>query len=315
MGPWLQPKVSPPFEGPPGPGAKSRLRALAWWTAGLAAIVAGVLGALGVWSVTGPERSRPGPPPLAGQPGSSLYFQPEAGDCVRSIGPGHARQAVAVSCADPHLFEVAGLVDVSTTMASAPTDVEWRALLASRCPDLLRAYVGPSYDPFGPLRLRFSAPTALEWARGDHVGECLVHTGTDAAGSVVAFVGTVDEVNQTPALAVGQCLAGPATIDVAAIPVACTEPHDMQVLGSLPLGDRFEHYPSDEQWAGLDQECKASRQATLGPSPTAASGAALTGSALRIPVLSWLAGRRLAACVFVEHDDAERRSNPGVGST
>ena len=323
VGPWPQPEVSPPFEGPPGaidavvppgPGAKSWLSTLAWWTAGLAAIVAGVLGALGLWSVTGPEQSRPGPPPSAEQPGSSLYFQPEAGDCVRSIGPAHARQAVAVSCADPHLFEVAGLIDVSATMATAPTGVEWRALLASRCPDLLRAYVGPSYDPFGPLRLRFAAPTAQEWADGDRFGECLIHTGTDAEGSVVAFVGTAAEVNQTPPLPPGQCLAGPATMDAPATPVACTEPHQLEVLGALPLGERFEHYPSDEQWAALDQDCVEALQARLGPSPTTESGAALEGAALRIPVLSWLAGRRLAACVFAEQDAWQRSDRP-AGTT
>ena len=172
---------------PAAPRLKGRLNTLAWAMAGLAASLAGVLGAFGLWSVTGAEPSRSAQPQLSTPAGSAACFEPRERDCVRSVGPAQARQAVAVSCADPHLFEVAGLVDVSTTMASAPTDVEWRALLASRCPDLMRAYVGPSYDPFGPLQLRFSAPTALEWARGDRVGECLVHTGTDAAGSPVKF--------------------------------------------------------------------------------------------------------------------------------
>ncbi|MCC6436094.1 MAG: septum formation family protein [Acidimicrobiales bacterium] len=234
-----------------------------------------------------------------------LAYQPAVGDCVAVVTGADGAAAVAsVDCAATHLFEVAALVDVSAQFASRPTDLEWTALLTMRCPDLLRAYVGPTYDPHGRFVLRVSAPTEAEWAAGDRLGECLVSVGSDSAGRPIPYEGGVRGADQSVQLRPGDCVDLGPLAGMAPTVVGCDEAHELEVLGALDLTGSFEHYPADDEWAGAAAQCLPALTERFGVDPVAPNGNALVPSVVRIPIESWLVGRRSTACAVGELDAA-----------
>lgn len=233
--------------------------------------------------------------------------QVTVGQCIAVAGPADARQVLAVACDQPHWFEVAGVVDASPLFDSAPTEVEWRALLEQRCPDLMRAYVGPTYDPHGILALRVTAPTAAEWNGGDRLGECLVTAGNAEDGTPREVSAPIAKLDQSPPVAAGGCLALAAVAELPARPAPCDGAHELQVVGPFDLTERFEHYPTGEQWGALDKECRPAAVARYGEQLAAPSGNPLTALVVRVPVESWLAGRRDSMCAVGEVDPATGR--------
>ena len=284
----LAPPVGP-VAGRVGPAGTPADGAGPWLLAVVAAALAGALLAVAAWGVTGAGRTGAGagatPPtsssslpanlgtsaaaapapsgsgaavgqpdpdagggPTAGAGGAP--YQPAAGECVAITGSGASARAASVDCAASHLFEVAGVLDAAG-YASNPTDVEWAALLQQRCPGLVQSYVGPTYDPHGILALRVSAPTAQEWANGDHQGECLLSAGNDATGSPVPFTGRVQALDQARPVVVGDCLAlgagamGAGAVGAAVVPaeVACSAAHEVEVVTSIDLTGRCRALP------------------------------------------------------------------------
>lgn len=314
--------------------------AATWFAALGGAALAGVLLAVALWGALGagePARASAGPPRASGvapappaDPGPStasapasgagadpaatpttaptaavLSYQPAAGDCVAVVtGADGAPTVGSVDCAATHLFEVAALVDVSAQFATRPTDLEWTALLTMRCPDLLRAYVGPTYDPHGRFALRVSAPTEAEWDAGDRVGECLVSVGSDSAGRPIPYEGGVRGADQSVQLRPGDCVDLGPLAGMAATVVGCDEAHELEVLSPLDLTGGFEHYPADAEWAAAAAQCLPALTERFGVDPVAPSGNALVPAVVRIPIESWLVGRRSTACAVGELDAA-----------
>lgn len=325
-----------------------------WALATVAAALAGVLLALGLWGAFGggrppsvapsgqreavavddpvrgvdrpadrpstatsalPDTASAAPVPVA--PAASprrpdLAVQPAVGACLAQTTGATGPSVTVVACTAPHRYEVVGLVETPAGFGTAPTDVEWRALLGARCPDRLRAYLGDRYDPAGILVLRVAAPSAAEWSAGDRTGECLVGAGSAVDGTAVDLDQPLAVVDQSPAPAVGTCLRWDPLLDAVAVAVPCGQAHQLEVVGTLDLAERFEHYPSAEQWGELDRACVAPVAQRYGEQLRAPSGNPLESVAVRIPVTSWLAGRRSGACAVAELD---LRSGRPVTST
>ncbi len=316
-----------------------------WTLATVAAALAGVLLALGLWGAFGGGRpmsaapsgaqgapsndaqerqglERPGdrsptvtpaPPdaasaaPVPVAPAASprrpdQEVQPAIGACLAQTATATGSSVAVVACTEPHRYEVVGLVETPAGFRTAPTDVEWRALLGARCPDRLRAYLGDRYDPAGILVLRVAGPSAAEWSAGDRTGECLVSGGTTAAGTAAEIDEPLSAIDQSPAPVVGTCLRWDPLLEAAAVAVPCGQAHQLEVVGALDLAERFEHYPSAEQWGELDRACIAPVAQRYGDQLRAPSGNPLEAVAVRVPVTSWLAGRRASSCAVAELD-------------
>ncbi|MGE0727842.1 MAG: septum formation family protein [Acidimicrobiia bacterium] len=245
--------------------------------------------------------------PAGAEPATSaIGYQPGVGDCVAVLpsGGGAGGTVGTVDCTATHLFEVVGLVDVTEQFPTRPTEVEWTALLTMRCPDQLRAYIGPSYDPHGRFVLRVSAPTEAEWAAGDRTGECLVSVGSDSAGRPIPYEGAVRGAEQAAQLRPGDCVDLGPIEGLPASVVGCDQPHQLEVLSALDLDGVFEHYPSTEQWDAAAARCLPAVVERFGAEPTAVSGNPLVPVVVPIPIESWLVGRRATACAVGELDPA-----------
>ncbi|MCC6185290.1 MAG: septum formation family protein, partial [Microthrixaceae bacterium] len=197
-----------------------------------------------------------------------------------------------------------GLVDVSDQFGTRPTDVEWTALLTMRCPDIMRAYIGPSYDPHGRFALRVSAPTEAEWAAGDRIGECLVSIGSDGAGRPIPYEGPVRGADQAVQLRPGDCVDLAAIDAIPPAVVGCHEPHELEVLAALDLTGGSEHYPSSTEWSASAAQCLPALVERFGANPVALGGSALVPVIVPISIESWLVGRRSTACAVGELDAA-----------
>ncbi len=302
-----------------------------WLVAVLGAAVAGVLIALGVWAawhpadadgssapdpatISWPHRSSPtttsaasgGSAPETGAGVPSGPSVVAAGTCLAPASGSDATITPA-DCAGDHTLEVVGTVDVSDDFSTRPTDDEWRVLLGRRCPELLRAYLDDRHDPNGLLRLRIAAPDDAEWAAGDHTGECLAYVATSADAQPAVVRGSVREIEQAPPIRPGDCLQLTGVAGLAPVSVACDAPHELEVLGPLELGERFEHAPSSAQWTELHGDCQGQLTAAFGDgasAPLSVPGNRLAALAVPIPIESWLAGRRTAVCAVAEVDAA-----------
>lgn len=239
-------------------------------------------------------------------------IQPKVGECLLlDAGTGGAAGAgqeavVVVPCAEGHHLEVVGLVDPAPIMSDEPSQQEWSALLNARCAALLEVHLGKLWDPRGQFRVRMAAPSPAEWRQGDHLGECLVswRAAPDGPAALPLSRGPLSQLDQSPRYLPGTCLAQAMVVGAPPTPVGCTAPHHLEVVASLDLSTRFAHAPDDAQWASLDQECAALIPARLPSAPARPAESRFAGSAVRIPVLSWLAGSRHSGCVVGELDAA-----------
>jgi hypothetical protein len=109
----------------------------------------------------------------AGSDGAAERFA--IGDCL--VWDQGAATAVfeRIDCAEPHLAEVAGLLDLSAVYpadAALPTTEELVAEGASACPDVVAAYLGgePASDVEGGVLV----PSAGDWELGNRTWFCTV---------------------------------------------------------------------------------------------------------------------------------------------
>ncbi|HEU0127913.1 MAG TPA: septum formation family protein, partial [Pseudonocardiaceae bacterium] len=201
-----------------------------------------------------------------------------------------------VNCAEAHLFEVTGTVELDGFDAGVPfpDDVTWQQLVISRCTERTTQALAGRFDPFGRFTVGAIKPSADSWQRGDRTLRC----GVQAAGrSGVLFptTGTVSQQDQSDVHPPGTCLGndGKAMGD----PVDCAGPHAVEVVGVVDLSGAFpDGYPEEAaQDEKLDAECtRLAAEFAGGPAVIAEKRLTLFWETLRPE--SWQVGSTRVDC-------------------
>jgi Septum formation len=223
---------------------------------------------------------------------NDLVYHP--GDCVDWDPDDPVLHNEIVGCSEPHRFEVTGELDIGY-LTSYPTEAEFESLGAQGCGDISDGYLGHSIDPYGRFAISWVFPFAEDWARGGRYLTCgLVPFENSADAGVVT--GRVAELDPSPHLAVGTCLAvAIQELDI----VECSEPHLYEVAGQSEVLGRAE-YPTDDEWAMISAELCAPVVAEYTGKPVTASPGEIDAVVLYTPELAWSAGGRGFDCVVLQ---------------
>ncbi len=233
-------------------------------------------------------------PGLAGT-SSAQSLRAPAHTCLTWQKP-DALDARAVSCAQPHLFEVTETLDLQDygPQAAFPDPARWQRLVTQRCTQLSTQALADHLDPFGRFTIGAIKPSEAGWVRGDRTLRCGVqsagHTGT-----LFLTTGSVLAQDQSDVHPPGTCLGndGKAVSD----PVDCAGPHAIEVIGVVDLKGAFpKGYPDEAaQDRLLNTECtRLAKDFAGGLSVVANKGLTLFWETLRME--SWQAGSTRVDC-------------------
>ncbi|MGH3933489.1 MAG: septum formation family protein, partial [Pseudonocardiaceae bacterium] len=207
-----------------------------------------------------------------------------------------AADAIAVSCAQPHLFEVTGTLDLVDFDAQAPfpDQARWEKLVVERCTQRTIQALADRFDPFGRFTVGAIKPSEAGWLRGDRTLRCGVQTA-GRTGTLFPTTGSVLEQDQSDVHPPGICLGndGKAVGD----PVDCASPHAVELVGVVDLkGSSPDAYPDEAaQDRVLNTECtRLAKEFAGGPSVAANKGLTLFWQTLRVE--SWTAGSTRVDC-------------------
>ena len=216
--------------------------------------------------------------------------------------PNSQDQYEVVDCDQPHSFEVTGSIvpDISAYDADGPTGAQGEVLREGRCLDLSSKYLGHRLDLNGRFVSDMLVPAADDWRRGFHTIVCGLSLNSpnkpDGGRNVGAlFSGKVDGADQVFLYGVGTCF-GPSTPGELGPVVACTDPHELEVVGQTDVpGAPGSPMPDQAAMSNLaSAACEAAAQNVYGAPlpPTVASGS------LSFEQSSWDTGRRTVECVM-----------------
>jgi hypothetical protein len=229
------------------------------------------------------------------------------GDCVTWDQRPAAEQRVThvVSCAAPHLIEIAGSIDASAQFKRYPTDAQWHQFFAQDCLPSVRSLLGRPLDPIGRFTTSGIKPLAHAWEIGDRKAWCGVEAVIDRPhpdpNALDAFRGKVEGASQVRLARVGACLAPTSPFSV-----PCKGPHQYEITGYVDLAGVVAQPPALDDDRGWEHLVGA-RCANVGRPYL---GHALAADArfgwLEIPRASWAAGRRTVECTVARYDASNK---------
>jgi serine/threonine protein kinase len=217
--------VPTPLPRPPAavPPARRGKRVLGLGLAALLAAVAALLGVTGNLPFGGADPAAAGPA-FAATPGiCATWAQADGSD------------AVAVDCAQPHLFEQSGQATLPDQPAP-PDDAQWRDLVAAHCPGIAAVYLGGALDPRGRYRADGLRPTSAQWTAGYRGLRCGLELNS-RSGALYPSTGTVRDRGQSAVEQPGTCLGIDSRTVTDAVP--CADVHAVEVVGVVDLAQRF----------------------------------------------------------------------------
>jgi Septum formation len=226
----------------------------------------------------------------------AVFRHAHAGSCL-TWQPEPPQRPAFVQCSSPHLFEVVNSVQGDGDQES--------------CAVSGRRYLGPHYDPNGRFAYGLLRSVGSGSAKnGSGIALCgLQLPGPN--GQQLPFRGLVAEQDQSRIWPPGTCLgADMKGGQTGLVPVDCAEPHSVEAVGPIDLGEHFHDGPppSDaEQEAVLRPACLTMTTAYLAPKTLSASD--LTLSVRPIGPTSWSAGSHQVLCAL-----ASRTPGPLTGS-
>ncbi|MGH3993263.1 MAG: septum formation family protein, partial [Pseudonocardiaceae bacterium] len=117
-----------------------------------------------------------------------------------------ASDARQVDCAQPHLFEVTGTVDLEDLGARAPfpDPASWQELVTGRCTERTNQALAGRFDPFGRFTVGAIKPSEHSWQRGDRTLRCGVQS-SGPSGALFLTTGSVAQQNQSDVHLPGTC--------------------------------------------------------------------------------------------------------------
>ncbi|MFF5989767.1 septum formation family protein [Prauserella flavalba] len=182
-------------------------------------------------------------------------FSSPPGSCLTWTKP-DASDVKKVGCAQEHLFEVAGVVDISAQYpkdARPPNADAWQTIAEQRCGQSVRDYLDKPLDPFGKLSLGVLRPDEQQWTQGERKLHCGIQW-VSPGGELQPLKGKAKDENQSNVWEPGTCLA--LVNKTVGDPVDCAKEHSYEIVGLVNLANHFEAFPSaDEQEKWLDTEC------------------------------------------------------------
>ncbi|TNC27485.1 hypothetical protein FG385_10080 [Amycolatopsis alkalitolerans] len=228
-------------------------------------------------------------------PAANAAFHSAPGSCLNWLQP-DASDIHVVPCAQPHLYEVAGVVSVADKYppgAPAPTVSDWRDLAMARCTKGTESYLGEELDPYGKFTVSALRPGADEWSGGDRDMRCVLQWAAPG-GALQPVTGKVAGQSQSLVWQPGTCLA--LQDKTVGNPIDCAQPHAYEIVATIDLKDHFKAgYPTQkDQAAWLDAECNNDLQSYAGGVDLDAQKLILTWD-LREQE-SWDAGSTLVNC-------------------
>ncbi|MGW8650835.1 septum formation family protein [Nocardia salmonicida] len=175
-------KQSNPAEGPAAPSRGGALHLSATklrWGLLIGALGA-VIAAMVTMTVTGfdtdkVEAHQPGAEPVVRDKEFSSAAQ---GDCLTWSRPDRS-DLVKVGCGDKHLFEVAGVIDLSAYPGREfadgtrhPDSLRMTELRDEHCVTAVQKYLGGRFDPRGKFMVNVMSPSPAGWQHGDRTLRC-----------------------------------------------------------------------------------------------------------------------------------------------
>ncbi|WP_189208899.1 MULTISPECIES: septum formation family protein [Actinokineospora] len=224
-----------------------------------------------------------------------LAFDSPAGTCLFWTAPDGADMR-RVDCAEPHLFEVTGNIDISAQFAedAPPPELErWQELAVEKCTPSVTEYLGGTLDPHGRYKVNALKPSTVQWEDGDRKLRCGVQTAS-RSGALLPATGSAAGADQSGIHEPGTCLALDG--QVIGDPVPCTEAHAVEIVGNVDLSKAFpDEYPSEEaQIEKAIELCDAVTKEYTNGVDLAKKGLIPYPDALKEE--SWVAGSRKVDC-------------------
>ena len=239
------------------------------------------------------DATTPGSVQLAG----TVY---STGDCViwdqDDVSGVETRRTDVVDCAEPHLFEVAGSVDVRDRFtATYPTDFEWDVVTEEVCGPMAETILGGPFDPRGRYFPTLIKPVPSSWSMGERIVWCGVGARHEVRPErddlVAASTGKATAAGQALVHAAGTCLDGDGYT------VPCVEPHRFEITGTVDLGPVTATVPptdDDAAWVALvGDRCRSVGASYAGRQAIDDEGFGY----LPLEPGSWSSGRRIVECV------------------
>lgn len=214
------------------------------------------------------------------------------GTCLNWTRP-DAVDTALVDCAQPHLFEQAGTVQLTDQLA-LPSDATWRQLVDERCGPVVMTYLNDVFDPDGRYRVGALKPSQSKWEQGDRELRCGLQSAS-RSGALYPMTGKVADSDQAAVEEPGVCLG----IDGRSVgdPVDCASPHALETVGIVDLaGDFPDGYPQIPDQDGLLQNRCNEIAAEYAGGPTVAADKGLTVYWNNIGEESWAAGTTRVNC-------------------
>lgn len=181
---------------------------------------------------------------------ASLAFNSPPGTCLMWVNPTGV-DIHRVACAQPHVFEMTGVVDISADYpgdAPSPPVDQWQKIKTDKCTPSITAYLGGKLDPYGKFTVDALKPTDAQWKDGDRKLRCGVQRAAPS-GSRLPTKGSATGQDQSNVYDAGTCLAlvGNSIGD----PVQCVNGHAYEIVGIVDLGDSFpgSAYPDEHKQA------------------------------------------------------------------
>lgn len=184
----------------------------------------------------------------AGQGASStaLAFDAPVSSCLDWSQPDAADMHI-VDCAEPHLFEITGKVDLSAiygSSAALPDAQQWQNIAKERCTQPVTDYLGGKLDPQGRYGVGALKPNTEQWDGGDRTLRCGVQ-GSGASGRPLSSTGSAKDADQSAIYPIGTCLA--IVNKSVGDPVPCTSEHSYEIVGHVDLRQKFgQNYPNEQ---------------------------------------------------------------------
>lgn len=205
----------------------------------------------------GDDQGAGGGPGGIGAAPTPQEFEAPRGTCLNWTAP-DAADIDEVACDQPHLFEVSGTADLGGEFPQGtpyPNAERWQELKQDRCVQVSDEYLESGLDPVGRLAVGAFTPSEEGWQQGDRTLHCgLQQPGP--SGELYPVSERVSELDQSETYEAGRCLGinGTAVWD----PVDCSEPHAVEITGTVDLSDEFtDGYPSEQDQDGyLATRCR-----------------------------------------------------------
>ncbi|QUF01805.1 septum formation family protein [Actinosynnema pretiosum subsp. pretiosum] len=218
----------------------------------------------------------------------------QAGDCL-NWDRADLADIGKVECSASHLFEVSGVVDISSEygpQAPFPDATTWQTINADHCASESLKYLSNKLDPFGKYTVGPLNPGEKRWAAGKRTLRCGLQVAAPS-GRLLPAYGSARTQDQSDVHDPGVCLG--IQDNSIGDPVSCEEPHTFEIIGVVDLGAGNTRFPTeDEQESLMTERCDAIANEYSGGKVIKERGLLVTWDYRAQE--SWDAGSKLANC-------------------